>query len=205
MATLNQQQLNRFFEILNSSKLFSELTELFQITDALTYASVNLGLDDAQKIKIPALRGYLGDYDADTNTPNLVDGVGVHLDTYNISEAGTRDFGSGSITFKQDDLVRYLNGKWQKYTLVNKTSDVVNDSEDGTGFFAPFVLIGTRHFILFKGTANTDPTKRTTLEINDTIVGHDPSGGFLMATYRGGTVTDYTNDAVYEKFGGYQI
>ena len=202
-----QQQLNRFFEIMEASKLFSELTELTQITGSSKFVSVQSNNDDAQKIAIPALRGHLGDWEADINIPALADGVGVAGDIYDVITAGTHDFGSGSITFLVGDFVTYINGTWRRYTLVTQTSDIVNNSEDGTGFFAPFVLIGTlasqRHFLLFKGTANTDPTKRTTLETNDVVYGHDSANNFLVARFLGGDVNDFTNDAVYEKFGGY--
>ena len=110
MSSITQQQLIRFFEILGTSKLNSELDEQTSITTDSNYASINSGQNDAKKIKIPLLRGNLGDWSASTNT--LADGVGLSGDSYDVIEAGTVDFGSGNITFALGDIVFYNGSKW---------------------------------------------------------------------------------------------
>jgi hypothetical protein len=56
----------------------------------------------------------LGNYNALTNTPNLVDGVGTVGDTYIVSVGGVRNFGSGNIDLNPSDKVYYANGVWNK-------------------------------------------------------------------------------------------
>lgn len=110
MSSITQQQLNRFFEILGTSKLNSELDEQTTITTDNNYAAINSGQNDAKKVKISLLRGALGDWSSSTNT--LADGVGLLGDSYNVAEAGTVDFGSGNITFVLGDIVFYNGSKW---------------------------------------------------------------------------------------------
>jgi hypothetical protein len=200
-GSINQQQINAFFEIVNNSKLNTELVELLQVLDNDNFFEIQKGTDDAKAIRVPAARGYLGEYDADTNDPNLGDGTGIDGDYYIISVAGTRDFGSGAISFLEDDFVKYVDGIWRKAMLVTNTSQLVNDSSDAINFYTSFVTIGGYKFILHK--LDLDPLKRLTLEVGDDIVGKDDTGGMLMARYKGGTVTDFRNDAVWERWGGY--
>jgi hypothetical protein len=64
-----------------------------------------------------------------------------------------------------------------------------------------FIVIDGKPFRLSKDNANTVNT--STLEINDVVMGYSDANTFLMAVYRGGDQTDFTNDAVYEKFSGF--
>jgi len=57
---------------------------------------------------------YKGNWDASTNTPFLVDGVGDAGDYYDVSVAGTQDLGSGPITFTVNDEVKYNGTRWFK-------------------------------------------------------------------------------------------
>jgi hypothetical protein len=113
-STILQQQLNQFFAIINSSKLFDELTEQTSLTTLNDYLSIQQGTDDAKKIKVPLLRGYLGSYNASTNTPPLLDSTGLGGDSYLVSAAGTQDFGSGNITMAIDDVIEHRDSKWRK-------------------------------------------------------------------------------------------
>lgn len=202
MATLTQEQLNRFFEIISSSVLNSEIpTELTQIVSDSNYIAIQKGVEDAKKIKTSALRGYLGGYDANTNSPSLVDGVGVDGDKYIVTVAGIRNFGSGSISLDIDDFVRYVSGKWRKASLTTKTSQLINDSSDGVNFYNSRVNISGYVFSLHK--LDLDPAKRNTLEVGDDVIGKDDLGNLMMARYKGGTSSDFQNDAVWERFGGY--
>ena len=48
-----------------------------------------------------------GEWDADTNTPTLLNGSGNAGDVWEVTVAGTHDFGTGSIEFNQGDWVVY--------------------------------------------------------------------------------------------------
>lgn len=56
---------------------------------------------------------YMGNWDANTNTPTLADGTGTAGQFYIVSVAGTQDLGHGDITFDVNDRVIYgTDGKW---------------------------------------------------------------------------------------------
>lgn len=56
----------------------------------------------------------LGVWDAETNTPELVDGLGENGDFYKSSSNGTQTFGGDSLTFGVGDWVIYAGGVWNK-------------------------------------------------------------------------------------------
>lgn len=67
---------------------------------------------------------YLGNWDASTNTPTLVNGVGSAGSFYIVTVAGTADFGAGPITFEENDWVVYTGDAW----IVNKAEgSLIND------------------------------------------------------------------------------
>lgn len=57
---------------------------------------------------------FLGVWDANTNTPTLSDASGTAKEMYIVSVAGTKDLGSGNITFAVADLVIHNGSIWQK-------------------------------------------------------------------------------------------
>lgn len=59
---------------------------------------------------------YKGTWNADTNVPTLIDGVGDNGDFYVVSVGGTQNLGSGSITFAAGNLAIYngATGEWEK-------------------------------------------------------------------------------------------
>ncbi len=61
----------------------------------------------------------LGDWDASTNTPTLIDGTGTDSNYYNVSVAGTQDLGSGDITYAIGNIVKYngSTGEWYLSSL----------------------------------------------------------------------------------------
>jgi hypothetical protein len=89
---------------------------------------------------------YKGSWNASTNTPTLVDGVGNNGDFYKVSVAGSQDLGSGSIDFTLGDEVRYSEtlGVWQKfdtgvsYVPVNKAGDTMTGN-----LSVPKISVGT--------------------------------------------------------------
>ncbi len=56
----------------------------------------------------------LGNWDADTNTPTLVDGTGVEDNYYYVNVAGTQNLGSGDIDFIVNDYIWYTGSVWVK-------------------------------------------------------------------------------------------
>ena len=67
----------------------------------------------------------LGQWNASTNTPTLVNGVGDVGDIYKCNYAGTANFGGNDILFNAGDLVMYDGAVWDKVS-----------SGIGTGIFA---------------------------------------------------------------------
>lgn len=62
------------------------------------------------------LKGY---WNANTNTPTLVDGTGTNGDEYYVAVEGSQNLGSGAQYFNVGDRVLYLNGTWKN---INGTS-----------------------------------------------------------------------------------
>lgn len=65
---------------------------------------------------------YKGTWDASTNTPTLVNGVGESGDYYIVSVGGTVDFGDGDITFAVNDYVVYTGTSWVVQTNIASIS-----------------------------------------------------------------------------------
>ncbi|MCK5607123.1 hypothetical protein KAR91_34890 [Candidatus Pacearchaeota archaeon] len=84
-------------------------------------------LDGLGKIPIAQLPSsvmeYKGAWNANTNTPTLIDGTGDNGDVYKCSVAGTQNFGSGDITFNVSDWVVYNGSIWER----SPNSDVETD------------------------------------------------------------------------------
>lgn len=118
------QQFAQLLQIIANSKLFSELSEQTVISDNSFFASINTGSEDAKKIKLPLLRGYSGDWNANTNTPTLVNGSGVSATVYRVSVAGTRDLGNGALTYGVEEIIYYNGAIWVKLTQ-SQISDIV--------------------------------------------------------------------------------
>lgn len=99
-------------------------------------------LDAGGKVPVSQLPNSVmelqGTYNATTNVPSLIDGTGNAGDVYEVTVAGTQDFGNGNIEFAVGDWVVYAaDGKWYKsinsneVTLVNgKKGVVVLDTDD---------------------------------------------------------------------------
>ena len=125
---LTQQQLNRFFEIINASKLPSGLVELLNIDSDGFHLNIQDGTEDGKKIKVPLLRGDLGDWNANTNTPPLIDGTGIGGDFYYVTDDGTQDLGSGVNSYLVGDVVQYFSGVWRLRPSTKGTSQTTNYS-----------------------------------------------------------------------------
>ncbi|MCK9393317.1 hypothetical protein M0Q03_00745, partial [bacterium] len=57
---------------------------------------------------------YQGSWNASANTPTLADGSGTAGNVYVVGTAGSKDLGSGSITFNAGDMVIYNGTIWQR-------------------------------------------------------------------------------------------
>lgn len=113
------------------------------VTDTSTSATVsvaNVGspngiasLDGGGKVPITqlpsAIMEYKGTWDATTNTPTLADGIGDTGDVYRVNVGGTRNLGSGNITFDVGDYVIYNGTIWEK----SDTTDAVASVNGLTG------------------------------------------------------------------------
>jgi len=63
-----------------------------------------------------------GDYNISTNTPTLIDGTGRNGDYYYCTVAGSRNFGSGSITVGIGDRIEYNGTTWFKAVNNNQSA-----------------------------------------------------------------------------------
>lgn len=64
-----------------------------------------------------------GTWNAETNTPELLNGSGVNGDFYVVTVPGTRDFGVGPFNFRVQDWVIYAGGVWQRLTVADQLLD----------------------------------------------------------------------------------
>lgn len=67
---------------------------------------------------------YKGSWDASSNTPTLANGTGNNGDLYQVTAAGTVDFGAGNITFAIGDKVVYNGTVWEKWDMTDAVSSV---------------------------------------------------------------------------------
>jgi len=58
----------------------------------------------------------LGEWDASTNTPQIIDGNGTDNTFYIVTVEGAQDLGNGEIEFKIGNIVEY-NGDTNKYGI----------------------------------------------------------------------------------------
>lgn len=85
-------------------------------------------LDGGGKIPVAQLPSAVmtleGPWDASTNTPTLADGIGDPGMVYEVTVAGTVDFGSGPIEFNVGDWAVYAGGLWYKSINSNEVTSV---------------------------------------------------------------------------------
>ncbi|MDD7813706.1 hypothetical protein PP713_14140 [Mycobacterium sp. CSUR Q5927] len=159
-------------------------------------------LDGAGKVpvtQLPAsLMEYRGTWNAATNSPTLADGVGDVGDVWRVGTAGTRDLGSGAISFGLGDYAIYDGTVWQwsgttdaVSSVAGKTGDVTlakgdvgldnvdntADSAKSVASAAKLTTARTINGVSFNGTANitvADSTKEPAV-----------AGGTAAQYYRG--------------------
>ena len=90
-------------------------------------------LDGGGKVPITQLPSsimeYQGVWNASTNSPTLANGTGSTGDVYRVSVGGSRNLGSGSITFDVGDYTIYNGSTWEK----SDTTDAVASVNGYTG------------------------------------------------------------------------
>ena len=110
--------------VIENSKLPSELVETLDLTASTEVSIVQEGDQDTKKVKIPLLRGFKGNWNSTTNSPELVDGVGLPGDVYTLTSDSTRNLGSGNIIYLINDLIYYNGSIWVKLTQ-SQISEIV--------------------------------------------------------------------------------
>lgn len=101
----------------------------YQLLSQKAQANGYASLDGGGKIPASQLPNSVmelqGDWNASTNTPTLVDGVGNPGDVYQVSVAGSQNLGSGIITYSVGDFVIYgAGGVWFKSLNSNAVTSV---------------------------------------------------------------------------------
>tara|TARA_R110000744_G_scaffold148081_3_gene261141 strand:+ start:3031 stop:5583 length:2553 start_codon:yes stop_codon:yes gene_type:complete len=109
--------------VITNSKLSSQLTELLSITSLDQKVIIQEGALDAKYANAKTLRGYKGDWEADTNNPVLSNSSGVIGDIYKVSIGGNIDIGSGSVNYVAGDLIYLSENNWIKISP-NQISDI---------------------------------------------------------------------------------
>jgi hypothetical protein len=100
----------------------------YQLLSEKAAANGYASLDSGGKVpsaQLPSsVMQYQGQYNAATDTPSLSDGVGDAGDVYEVTVAGSNDFGAGSISFNVGDWVVYNGSIWQKSINSNEVVSV---------------------------------------------------------------------------------
>jgi hypothetical protein len=131
---------DKTWQTLNTAAIPEETNLYYTNTRADARISMQKGianglatLDSNGKIPVNQLPNsimeYKGTYNASINTPSLSDGTGNQGDIYRVSVAGTRNFGSGNITFDVGDNCIYNGSTWEK----SDTTDAVASLEGSDG------------------------------------------------------------------------
>jgi hypothetical protein len=110
--------------VISKSKLTSQLSqELATISSLAQKIVIQEDELDAKYANARTIRGYRGNWSADTNTPILSNSSGVVGDVYKVSIGGNIDIGSGSINYVAGDLIYLSEDNWIKISP-NQISDI---------------------------------------------------------------------------------
>jgi hypothetical protein len=122
------------FEVVGTSK-----TTNLKITSGASLGYVALSDANGQVVwtNPSSLNPWVGNWNANTNTPTLADGTGTYGVWYHVETAGTVNLGSGSVTYAVGDRVIYNGTIWvkqtQNYSLNVATTSVLGGIKQGTG------------------------------------------------------------------------
>lgn len=112
---------------------------------------------------------YKGTWNANTNSPSLANGTGSTGDLYQVSTAGSTDFGAGSIAFAIGDKAVYNGTVWEKWLM----TDAVTSVNGATG-----VVVLDADDITY---TQTDPADWTVADGSNLEVTLDEVGSRLVA------------------------
>ena len=132
------------------------------------------------------LKGY---WNAQTNTPTLVDGTGTNGDEYFVEVAGSQDLGSGEQYFKVGDRVVYSGGIWKNIDSgsVRSVDSVVPDAQGD---------------VPLKGTdipVSADYATSLTERLQDTFINGAYSGRELKQALGKSTVAQVMQDLIAKR------
>jgi hypothetical protein len=123
-ATINKDgQLTISDNVVSSAKIKDKTIALADLSGMGAGLHEYLRYDGSnwETVPDPGTLNYKGAWDASTNSPLLTDGTGTNGDYYVVSEAGSQDLGSGTITFSTRDWAIHNGSEWQQ---INNSSDV---------------------------------------------------------------------------------
>jgi hypothetical protein len=147
----------------------------YQLTSQKGVANGYASLDSGGKVPVSqlpsSLMEYKGVWNASTNSPSLIDGTGDTGDVYRVSVAGTRNLGSGNISFEVGDYVIYNGTTWEK----SDTTDAVASVNGQTGVIT---------------LTTTNIGEGTNLYFTEARVRSTPLTGYAVGTNTALTATD---------------
>lgn len=180
--------------VITNSRLPAQLAAQTSITDTDEVSILQKGTDDAKGVGTGLLRGFKGVWSATANTPTLIDGTGISLDTYYVDTAGSQNFGNGLITFAIGDMITYSNGLWIRVgglnlaltniVHVNSASDFpaavggVRELSIGSGIGVTYLIaaknidMGSDRFTVTNSSVVIQGTHRTASTITSTTSGN---------------------------------
>jgi len=151
-------------------------------------------LDGSGKIPVSQLTldatAYIGTWSAATNTPSLTNGVGDKGDFYKVSTDGSRDFGAGSITFREGEIVIYSGSLWERVGT--------NDAVGSVNGFVGAVILAKADIGLGSADDTSDSSKPVSTAqsaANAAVQAFSIQRGNHSGTQSAGTISDFTEAA----------
>lgn len=143
------------------------------IYDQIGVAGGVAGLDGGGKVPVSqlpsAVMTYEGVWNANTNSPTLVDGTGDAGMVYRVGVAGTQDLGSGAVHYDVGDYAIYDGAIWQRSDSTDAVASIngftgivvltTSDIAEGTNLY----YTAARFNAAFAAKSTTDLTEGTNL------------------------------------------
>lgn len=186
--------------ILNSAVIGKVLTGLNVIGSSISATDTILEAFGKIQNQINGVLGgaiYQGVYNATTNSPTLVDGIGTKGYYYVVDIAGSQNFGSGLIIFNIGDWVIYNGTIWQKVDNTDAVSSV-------NGF------IGAVNLTTADISEVTNLYYTNTRGISSVLTGYTSGAGIVSSTDTilqgiqklNGNITSLSTTIVLPQYGG---
>ncbi len=128
---------------------------------------------------------YLGDWDASTNTPELIDGEGEDGNYYVVVVEGTADLGNGPINFLIGNIIKYSGDLdiWTMSALLNEKVATVNGQIGNVVLTTNEISEGSNN--LYWTNTRFDERYETSLAGSDTDSLSEGSNNLYWTTARG--------------------